>query len=212
MAQYQLFTKLEQRKDAKLLYKEMSSQYNALIATRGKLPSGVNAMSDLLAVYGLDSTQYFTAVAADRDTIKQYNLGYKNIIITQMFIVNATLPTLEVSLEEEIGFGHQDVIPDQPVQVVTMIMKQDLKNKQDPKNDKSSRTKETPGSQNALTNSTVTMVMEETIDPTVTLFIEDNGSNDDIGVSDDHTEKINKLRAHVYSIDQLSAYQWIQTT
>ena len=86
-------------------------------------------MSDLFAVYGLDWTQYFTAATANINAIKQCELRYNNIIISWMLIINATLSKLK---------EHQDVILDEPAQVVIMIMKQDQQNKQGPKNNKCS--------------------------------------------------------------------------
>lgn len=120
----------------------MSSQYDALIATRGKLPLQANAMSDLLTVYRLDWSQYSAVVTVDTNGIEQCDLGYNDLIISQMLIINAILPTLRESLDQEISFRHQDVIPDEPAQVVAMITKQDEENKEGPKNDKSSKTKE----------------------------------------------------------------------
>ena len=55
-----------------------------------------------------------------------------------------------------------------------------------------------------LTNPTVTMVIEEEINPTVTLFVKDDGSNDEEEESDDHTESsLNKK--HIYTL--LTGYQ-----
>lgn len=103
----------------------MSSQYDTLIATRGKLPFGTDAMSDLLVVYRLDWIQYFVGVTADTNTIEQCNLRYNSLIISCLIIINTTLPNLGDSMEQEIGFEHQDVIPDEPAQILVMIMKQD---------------------------------------------------------------------------------------
>ena len=161
-------------------------------------------MSDLLAVYRLDQTQYFTAAVAERNDIEQYNLRYKNLIITWILIINATLLKLRESLEQEIDFRHQDIIPDESSQFVTMIIKQDLENKQSPNKDKKSKTKELSGSQNVPVNLTLTMVMEEQINLTVTLVIKDNGSNDKEGESDDNTERSSN-EEHMYAL--LTGYQ-----
>ena len=75
-----------------------------------------NIMSDLLVAYRLDWTQYFAAATADTNAIEQCDLGYKNLIISRMLVINATLQKLRESLEQEVGFGHQDAIPDQPAQ------------------------------------------------------------------------------------------------
>ena len=50
-----------------------------------------------------------------------------------------------------------------------------------------------------LTNPTVTMVIEEEINPTVTLFVKDDGSNDEEEESDDHTERSSN-KEHMYTL------------
>ena len=44
---YQRFAKFGQCKHATLIYEDISSQYDALVATRGKLPFGAEVMSNI---------------------------------------------------------------------------------------------------------------------------------------------------------------------
>lgn len=109
----------------------------------------------------------------------------QNFIITCILLINATLPKLREFLEQETYFGHKYLIPDEPAQVVVMIMKYDQENKQGTKNDKSSRIKEISGSQNAPDDPTTTMVIEEEISSTMTLVVKDDNLEDEQAKSDE---------------------------
>ena len=77
-------------------------------------------------MYGIDQEQYH----ATTEAITQYDLAYKNLFISTILALNATHLKLREFPEKEISFGHHDVIPDDPINIVVMIIKQDQKHKQ----------------------------------------------------------------------------------
>ena len=66
---------------------------------------------------------YHAATDAAKNAIEQCDLKYKNLIIICMLLHNATLPKLRESLEQDIGFWYWDVIPNEPTEVASTIMK-----------------------------------------------------------------------------------------
>lgn len=72
----QRFAKLEQFKNTMPFYKDRSSQYDVLIATRGKIPFEANAMNNLSVTHRQDWTQFFSTAGVEITTIQ---LGIRDI-------------------------------------------------------------------------------------------------------------------------------------